>query len=321
MCFDSIGAVCPITFFLSWKLRCFWWNFRSWPVSHKNWINIIFANSPAQWTTIQVEIAKKCEIAASELFWSKSTTKWWQNRWDNFCKRLEITKTKRSSGNLDVLVTINEKWTKWMGKTIARDLFTCHWAVGCTITLFPVAKVAVFCMNFWFVTPLPPKNWHILFANSSAQWAKYQRGNHQKRNNPAICPFSVKNHEKWKNGGERICESSVGVYNCLAGWLAGSFSSRIFFSNAILKAVTAYFSTSPHISAGVTAFNFLKKDCSNDPQNPEKNVSTVVQATMLIRNWKAMTCAYSAPSRIFQRFTTSSVGVIAIQFPDEITQK
>ena len=83
------------------------------------------------------------------------------------------------------------------------------------------------------------------------------------------------------------------LFTCTTVWLAGwlVFFTR-FFSNAILKAVTAYFSTSPHISAGVTAFNFLKKDCSNDPQSPEKNVSTVVQATMLIRNCKAMTCAY-----------------------------
>ena len=92
--------------------------------------------------------------------------------------------------------------------------------------------------------------------------------------------------EKWKKGmrkfPRRFC-LRVRVAVWLAGWprldcllpcflfIQKTDPTKIchpspVFANAILKAVTrAYFSISQHVSAGVTAFNFLKQDSSNDP--------------------------------------------------------
>ena len=50
--------------------------------------------------------------------------------------------------------------------------------------------------------PVPPKNWQIFFGKSSAQWAKYQNGNHQKKIWELI--FSLKIHETGKMNEKKI---------------------------------------------------------------------------------------------------------------------
>ena len=89
-----------------------------------------------------------------------------------------------------------------------------NWVV-CPIFLFLLSKLRCFTWNFgsWLVSP---KNQDIVFfANSSAQWAKCQAGNHPKTvQSLAHKRFVSQKSGTTKNGWEKFRESFVSVQIC-----------------------------------------------------------------------------------------------------------
>ena len=92
----------------------------------------------------------------------------------------------------------------------------------CTVVcpmFFLVIKAAVFYMEFWFMTGLPQESRQVfVFANSPAQWAKCQAGNHPK----SVQSLAHKRFVSQKSGTqtnwwEIFRESFVYVYNCGVG--------------------------------------------------------------------------------------------------------
>ena len=79
------------------------------------------------------------------------------------------------------------------------------------------SKLRCFTWNFgsWLVSPKNQDNF-LLFANSPAQWAKCQAGNHPK-SVQSLAHKRFVSQKSGKNGWEKFCESFVYVYNCGVG--------------------------------------------------------------------------------------------------------
>ena len=74
-------------FFLSSKLRCFTWNFGSWPVSPKNQDNFLFLQiHQHSEQNVTLEITKKVQSLAHKQFASQKSGTTKKNGWEKFCE-------------------------------------------------------------------------------------------------------------------------------------------------------------------------------------------------------------------------------------------
>ena len=92
----------------------------------------------------------------------------------------------------------------------------------------PKSRIKTY-INLWFMTG-PQTKWTNIFCKSSAQWAKYQNGNHQKKSGNRSA-FSLKIHESGKMNEKKIARVSprpIGPKKSEKTWFCRQYTFFLF---------------------------------------------------------------------------------------------